>query len=198
MISYLQGVLVAKSPTEIVMDVNGVGYAVHIPLSTFEKLDGLNQRVKIYTHLHVREDAMLLYGFATETERELFRMLISVSGIGPKIAQGILSGMDASELRRCITSGDASALTSIPGVGRKTAERIVLELRDKVAKGADLLPGAPAAQVSARSEALAALLSLGYTRATAEQALRRVLKEAGEDEISLEELLKRALRYSSP
>jgi len=195
MISFLDGLLVSKSPTEITIDVNGVGYSVHIPLSTFEKLDGLNQRVKIFTYLHVREDAMQLFGFATEPERELFRLLISVSGIGPKIAQGILSGMNPVELKQCITAGNIVALTTIQGVGRKTAERIVVELRDKVGKVEETaVPGA-GKETSIRSEALSALLSLGYTRSTAEAALRTVLNER--KDLSLEELIKQAIRHAS-
>jgi len=195
MISFLDGVMVSKSPTEITIDVNGVGYSVHIPLSTFEKLDGLNQRVKIFTYLHVREDAMQLFGFATEPERELFRLLISVSGIGPKIAQGILSGMNPVELKQCITAGNIVALTTIQGVGRKTAERIVVELRDKVGKVEETaVPGA-GKETSIRSEALSALLSLGYTRSTAEAALRTVLNER--KDLSLEELIRQAIRHAS-
>lgn len=196
MISYLDGVLVHKSPTEIIVDVNGVGYAVHIPLSTFEKLDGVNERVKVFTHLHVREDAMQLFGFATEGERELFRLLISVSGIGPKIAQGILSGMNAHELRQYILAGDIAALTTIQGVGRKTAERIVMELRDKLGKSEESLGAVPAGkQASVRSEALNALLSLGFTRSSAEAALRTVLQQT--QDLPLEELIKQALRHAS-
>lgn len=196
MISFLDGVLVSKTPTEIIVDVNGVGYSVHIPLSTFQKLDGLNQRVKVFTHLHVREDAMQLYGFATEPERELFRMLISVSGIGPKIAQGILSGMDAAELKQCISTGDVASLTTIQGVGRKTAERIVMELRDKLGKPEESLGVLSLGkQASIRSEALNALLSLGFTRSSAEAALRTVLQRT--QDLSLEELIKQALRHAS-
>ncbi len=195
MISFLDGVLVSKSPTEITIDVNGVGYSVHIPLSTFEKLDGVNQRVKIFTYLHVREDAMQLFGFATEPERELFRLLISISGIGPKIAQGILSGMSTQELRQCIIAGNVVALTTIQGVGRKTAERIVVELRDKVGKVEETTATSVGKETSIRSEALSALLSLGYTRSTAEAALRTVLNER--KDLSLEELIKQALRHAA-
>lgn len=204
MISYLEGILVHKSPTEIIVDVNGVGYSVHIPLSTFEKLKSVSHsapnssgRIKIFTVLHVREDAMQLFGFATEAERELFQLLISISGIGPRIAQGILSGMDTSELRQCITSADVAALTTIQGVGRKTAERIVVELRDKLGKAEEVSAGMllSSKQLSVRSQALNALLSLGYTRASAEAALRAVLKE--QKELPLEEIIKHALRHTS-
>jgi Holliday junction DNA helicase RuvA len=194
MISFLEGVLVSKSPTELIVDVNGVGYAVHIPLSTYEKVDGVGGRVKIYTHLHVREDAMQLYGFASEMERELFRLLISVSGIGPRIAQGILSGMESGELKQAIRSGNHSALTMIQGVGRKTAERIVVELRDKLGKMDESVPSAMGKGASPRSEALAALMSLGYSRASAESALRNVVQTSGD--LPLEELIKHALRLA--
>jgi len=193
MISFLDGTLVAKSPTEIIIDVNGVGYAVLIPLSTFEKLDGVNKRVRVFTHLHLREDAMQLFGFASEAEREVFRLLISVSGIGPRIAQGVLSGMNTSELRQAILSNNVAALTAIQGVGRKTAERIVMELRDKVGKTGEIspMPGQP----SLRLEAVQALVSLGFTRASAESALNAVLKESSN--LPLEELVKQALRHGS-
>jgi Holliday junction DNA helicase RuvA len=193
MISFLDGVLVTKSPTEITVDVNGVGYAVSVPLSTYEKLDGVNQRVRIFTHLHVREDAMQLYGFATEAERELFRLLISVSGIGPRIAQGVLSGMNASELKQAILTGNVAALTTIQGVGRKTAERIVMELKDKVGKVEEV--ATPGRHLDIRSEAVSALVSLGYTRAAAETALRSVMQ--GSKDVPLEELIKQALRHAT-
>ena len=134
MISYLRGNIVRKSPAELVIDVNGVGYSVTIPLSTFETLGETNGPTTILTYMHVREDIMQLYGFATEGERELFKMLISVSGIGPKMAQGILSGLSAPELREAIIRGNLAALTAISGVGKKTAERIIIELRDKLTK----------------------------------------------------------------
>ena len=134
MIAYLQGTIVQKNPTDLVIDVNGVGYAVNIPLSTFEKLEHSTGTVKIFTYLHVREDIMQLYGFATEAEREIFRLLISVSGIGPKMAQGILSGLSINEFKQAILDGNIPALTSISGVGKKTAERLVIELRDKLGK----------------------------------------------------------------
>jgi Holliday junction DNA helicase RuvA len=199
MISFLDGILKHKSPTEAVVDVQGVGYLVHIPVSTYEKLDGLNERVRIFTYLHVRENAMQLYGFMTEAEREMFRLLISVSGIGPRIAQSILSGTEVGELRECIANGDTAALTSIQGVGRKTAERIVVELRDKLAKveeaSISFAPTGSPGQL--RAEAVGALVSLGYARANAENILRTVIKEADGATLSVEELVKRALRHSS-
>jgi holliday junction DNA helicase RuvA len=199
MISQLKGKLAQKSPTEIVLDVNGVGYQVNIPLSTFEKIDKLVGEVTILTHMHVREDAMILYGFATEAEREIFRMLISISGIGPKIALGILSGISTNDLRDAIQHGNVEGLTSISGVGRKTAERIVLELRNKLGKIEITEQTSPptSQQLKIRSEAIIALMSLGYNRSNAEQALRTVLNESANKELSVEEMIKRALHNTA-
>ncbi|HWP82310.1 MAG TPA: Holliday junction branch migration protein RuvA [Bacteroidota bacterium] len=197
MIASLTGILKAKSPTEALVDVNGVGYSVNIPLSTFERLDGVNSTVTLFTYLHVREDALQLFGFASEEERYAFKLLISVNGIGPKIAQGILSGMSVSELRSNIASSNIGALISIPGVGRKTAERLVVELRDKIGKFEPALSTAAASPAEARTEALLALTSLGYQRLTAEKAIRQALAETNGTDLSLEELIKRALRVVS-
>jgi len=199
MIATLTGILRSKSPTEIIIDVGGVGYSVSIPLSTFEKLTETGSAVTLLTHLQVREDALQLYGFATEKELILFRMLISVSGIGPRIAQGILSGISASELRDHILKRNISALTTIPGVGRKTAERMVVELRDKMSKDE---PSAAfsvhsSGEEDGRTQALLALTSLGYSRLIAEKAIRRALTEANGAELSLEDLIKHALKYTS-
>lgn len=199
MISFLDGVLRSKSPTEVVVDVNGVGYAVSIPLSTFEKLDGVDGRTRLFTHLHVREDSMQLFGFSAESERELFRLLISISGIGPKIALGILSGMAVAEIKHCIIKGDVAALTALQGVGRKTAERIIIELREKLARFDDTsgIGSGDMSVLPLRTEAIDALLSLGYNRPQAEAALRAVIKEAGGANLSLEALIKSALRHSA-
>jgi Holliday junction DNA helicase RuvA len=199
MISYLKGILTKKSPTEVIVDVVGVGYSVNISLSTYEKLPELNSEVQILTHHHIREDAQVLYGFASETEREMFRMLISVSGIGPKMGQTILSGIRPDELVRTISIGAISTLTGVPGIGKKTAERLVLELKDKVSKmeGSDKIIDLPNTGASIRSEALTALVSLGFSREKAEQSLRSILNEVNGKSISVEELIKRALQYSS-
>ncbi len=197
MIASLTGTLKFKSPTEVLIDVNGVGYSVLIPLSTFEKLGPLNSPAALLTHLHVREDALQLFGFGTEDERNLFRLLISVSGIGPKIAQGILSGISASDLRRHIASGNSSALTAIPNVGKKTAERLIVDLRDKIGKvagGESVLPSGDKRERS-RIEALLALTSLGYHRQAAEKGIHAALQEIDGAEVSVEELIKKALRH---
>jgi len=200
MIASLSGILRIKTPTEVLIDVNGIGYAVIIPLSTYEKLGELNSPATLLTHLHVREDALQLFGFATEEERFLFKLLISVNGIGPKIAQGILSGISVSDLKAHIAKENVAALTTIPGVGRKTAERLILELRDKIGKLEQILQ-MPATgkdqQAEMRLEALLALTSLGYNRPAAEKAIRQVLSESADASLSLQELIKRALRYAS-
>jgi len=199
MIASLTGILKSKSPTEVLVDVGGVGYAVSIPLSTYSTLGDLNAPVRLLTHLYVREDAMQLYGFATEAERQLFKLLISITGIGPKIAQGILSGISVSDLRQHITGGNIAALTAIPGIGRKTAERLVVELRDKIGKsdttlGSATIPGDKGAEV--RNEALLALMSLGYNRVAAEKAIRLALNDGGGSDLNVEDLIKKALKYS--
>jgi Holliday junction DNA helicase RuvA len=200
MIASLSGILKIKSPTEVLIDVNGIGYAVIIPFSTYEKLGEVNSPATLLTHLHVREDALQLFGFATEEERFLFKLLISVNGIGPKIAQGILSGISVSDLKAHITKENVAALTAIPGVGRKTAERLIIELRDKIGK-LEQVPRVPTTardqQAEMRLEALLALTSLGYNRPSAEKAIRQVLNESADADLSLQDLIKRALRYAS-
>lgn len=197
MISYLHGRLTEKSPTEITVDVNGVAYEVHIPLSTFEVLGEIGAEVKVLTYLHFRQDAMQLYGFSTSAERDLFKLLISISGIGPKMAQGILSGISVSELKNFILHGNFNALMSIPGVGKKTAERLVVELRDKVGRVEYEVPAKEDKAAAMRSEALLALTSLGYPRVTAEKAIRAVLQESDGTGLTVEDLIKRALRHTS-
>jgi holliday junction DNA helicase RuvA len=200
MIAFITGRLAAKTPTEIVVETGGIGYQISVPLSTSGAIGSPGEQVRILTHLHVREDAMQLYGFATDQERELFRLLISVSGIGPRLAQGILSGISAAELQSAILSGNLPALTAIPGIGRKTAERMVLELRGKVgAVEAEAPASAPATsmQLKNRSEALVALMSLGYTRASAEKALQVVLRDPDAASLSTEALIKRSLQHAS-
>jgi holliday junction DNA helicase RuvA len=200
MIASLTGVLKSKNPTEILIDVNGVGYSVTIPLSTFEKLGDVESNVTLLTHLHIREDAMQLFGFATPDERFFFKLLITVNGIGPKIAQGILSGITVTDLKQHIAHENIPALTAIPGVGRKTAERLIIELRDKIGK-VDLSStgtfGTQGDEGDLRQEALLALTSLGYNRPIAEKALRQVLAETKGETLSLQDLIKRALRTTN-
>src|SRR5512142_3382286 len=197
MIASLTGTIEHLGPTELVLNVNGVGYQVIIPLSTFEQLEHTVGPATVLTHMHVREDALQLYGFATGAERDMFRMLIAITGIGPKLAQTMLSGMGVPELRQAIAGADHAALVSIPGIGRKTAERICMELREKIGPAAE--PAAPPSsqQMKARSEAIIALMSLGHTRQGAETALRAVIAEAAGRDLSVEEMVKRALRSAT-
>ncbi len=196
MITYVSGTLAHKSPTEAVVDVQGLGYAVLIPTSSFEKLPAEGKPVKLLTHYHVREDAAVLFGFATDAERTLFRALVGVSGIGPKLALAALSAMTPDALRDHILEGDASVLTRIPGVGKKTAERLVVELKDRLA-GLDGFDGATAVggdgTASVRADARAALESLGFARAEAEKRIRKALRDEG-GAVTAEELIRLALR----
>ena len=204
MIAHLSGTLLSKEPNSVIVEVGGVGYEVTIPISTFYDLEEPGSNVKLRIYTHVREDALQLYGFKTLRERELFMRLISVSGIGPKLGVTLLSGMSADEMIASIRTNNLARLTLIPGVGRKTAERLVMELRDKVASlsSAELeeeLGGAAAAasgslatEDSMRSDVLSALLNLGYQRGSAEKAVTSALDEGGD--ISVESILRRSLR----
>jgi len=199
MIASLRGTLVAKSPTDAVVDVHGVGYALSIPLSTYEKLGDLRTEVFLYTHQHVREDALQLFGFATEDERSMFRLLLGVTGIGPKMGLGILSGIPVGELRKHLASGNLHALTAISGIGKKLAERLILELREKISRaetGLTTPAGPPDEQTRIRHEAFMALLSLGFPRPGAERALRAALQDPESAGAPLESLIKLALRHA--
>jgi len=203
MIAHLSGTLLSKQATSVILDVGGVGYEVTIPVSTFYDLEDPGSRVQLRIYTHVKEDALQLYGLKTARERELFMRLISVSGIGPKLGITLLSGMSADEMIASIRTNNLARLTLIPGVGRKTAERLVMELRDKVASlssaeleeelGAKTATGAPLpTQDSLRSDVLSALLNLGYQRSSAEKAVSAALDEGGD--ISMELILRRSLR----
>jgi Holliday junction DNA helicase RuvA len=202
MIAHLSGTLLSRQATSVILDVGGVGYEVTIPLSTFYELEELGSKVQLRIYTHVREDSLQLYGFKTARERELFMRLISVSGIGPKLGITLLSGMSADEMISSISNNNLARLTLIPGVGRKTAERLVIELRDKIATLAltetedqvGMATGKPAAPSEdfVRSDALSALVNLGYQRSAAEKAITAGLDEGGE--ISVETILRRALR----
>jgi Holliday junction DNA helicase RuvA len=194
----LEGKIVSKSPVEVVVDVGGIHYLVNIPVTVYEKLGDVGANVKLYTYLIVREEEIYLYGFSSVEERDFFKLLISVSGIGPKMAQAIMSGMSVDELKNSIIRGDVSSLVSIPGVGKKTAERVIVELRDKIAKiefAGKSLEFISSDQVEVRNEALLALISLGFSRQSAEKAIRAVLKENEKMEFTVEELVKQALRH---
>ena len=194
MIAKLSGRLLEKSPTRILVEVSGVGYEILIPLSTFDKLGAVGESTSVLTYLHVREDALQLFGFISAAEKQLFQHLISVSGIGPKLAQSILSSSPVEMFCQHITRNDIAALTEIPGIGKKTAERLVLELRDRLARWMPEATTSTAPATSAiEEETITALVSLGYTRSSAQKAVEQVKKEAGE--LPVEELIKRALRY---
>ena len=198
MIAYLRGRLFEKHPNRIVVDVNGVGYDVFVPLSTFYGLAEPGADVALRIHTHVREDALLLYGFATALEQELFERLIGISGIGPKVALAILSGIEPHELIRAIERGDVARLTAIPGVGKKTSERLVLELKDRLPrpKVADAAPAGEAGAPLMRDDVLSALVNLGYHRPLAEKAVDAAFKTLGADG-GFERMLKQALRELS-
>ncbi len=172
MIGRLAGTLIGKQPPTVVIDVQGVGYEVDVPMSTFYQLPGNGAKVILHTQMIVREDAHLLYGFASEGERQAFRQLVRVSGIGPRTALSVLSGMTVDELYQTIASQDALRLTRVPGIGRKTAERLLLELKDKLAPASG--PLGVSAEASARSDALNALVALGYNEREASAALAKV------------------------
>ncbi|HWA14396.1 MAG TPA: Holliday junction branch migration protein RuvA [Burkholderiales bacterium] len=172
MIGRLSGTLAEKRPPTILVDAGGVGYEVDVPMSTFFALPATGEKVVLHTHLVVREDAHLLFGFATEEERRVFRQLLRISGVGARTALAVLSGLSVSELYLAVSSQDGGRLTKIPGIGKKTAERLLLELRDKlVADGAGPAAGAPA---SPRGDALHALVALGYSEKEANAALGKV------------------------
>ena len=195
----------AKHATSVVVDVGGVGYEVTIPVTTFYDLGDVKTQVSLRIYTHVREEALQLFGFRTERERELFTLLISVSGIGPKSAVAMLSGMNADEIVTAIRTNNYARLTSIPGVGRKTAERLVIELRDKMAAlsspalGEEIAAGAAAgsgaSEDALREDTLAALVNLGYQKAAAERAVAYAMQEGGE--LTVETLLRRSLRSLS-
>lgn len=201
MIAHLNGRLLSKEPNSVIVEVAGVGYEVNIPLSTFYELEELGALVQLRIYTHVKEDALQLYGFKTSRERELFVNFISVSGIGPKIGIALLSGMSADELIASIKNNNLARLTLIPGVGRKTAERLIVDLREKMtalSAGQVETPGTksdssiPSGDDDVRSQALSGLLNLGYQRSAAEKAIDSVLREDGE--ITVESVLRRGLR----
>jgi Holliday junction DNA helicase RuvA len=193
LIAQLQGRILRKGPQEVVVDVGGVGYRVLIPVSTFYRLPDEGAAATLRIHTHVREDALALFGFLTAAEHELFERLIDVAGVGPKLAIAVLSGMEAPDLVEALRASDVARLTRIPGVGRKTAERLVLELKDKMpARVAPADTAAADASGSSRDDLLSALVHLGYSRVEAERGIERALKEDGAGRF--EDLLRRSLR----
>jgi Holliday junction DNA helicase RuvA len=196
-IAFLRGRLLEKHPNRVIVDVSGVGYDVHVPVSSFYGLGEPGADITLRVHTHVREDVIALFGFRTAIELQLFERLIAVSGIGPKVALAVLSGIEPPDLVHAIQQQDVARLTSIPGVGRKTAERIVLELKDKMASMAGVAPavdGTGAASVM-RDDLLSALVNLGYHRPAAEKAVDKALQE--EPAAGFERALRGALKHLS-
>ncbi len=200
MIELISGKIIEKNPTFCVVENNGVGIGVYISLNTFQSLENVSSRepVKLHTYLHVREDVLQLYGFANIAEKKMFQMLISISGVGPRLALAVLSGSTPPELEAAIAREDVEMLTRIPGVGKKTAQRLILELKEKIhqqTRMKDLAAGVPVppSQQGKVNEALLALMALGYKQPEARKAIDRVVKQSGAD-ISLEEMVRLALK----
>jgi Holliday junction DNA helicase RuvA len=195
MIAFLRGRVLDKHPNRLIVDVEGVGYDVHVPLSTYYDVGDEGAAVSLRVHTHVREDALQLYGFLTVLEQQVFERLIGISGIGPRLAIGVLSGIDPRELIGAVQRGDIVRLTAIPGIGKKTAERIVLELKDRLQQlaGAPAEAAAPASPADRlRDDLVSALVNLGYHRPQAEKAVESTLRSGGAPEF--EQALKRTLK----
>jgi len=189
MIGYLTGKLISAKPTQILLDVNGVGYTIKISINTFERISS-KEKVSLYIHTNVKEDAITLFGFYSEAEKEMFELLISISGVGPKSALSLLSGISTDDLKQAIITSNVERMVAVPGIGRKTAERLILELKNKVRdiKEEGITPTKPSVQ----KEAIAALTTLGYNLVSSEKAINKILAEFLE--CSIEELIKRALK----
>jgi Holliday junction DNA helicase RuvA len=196
MIGFLKGRLAVKQPPMLMVDVNGVGYEMEAPMSTFYGLPPTGEPVALFTHLVVREDAHILYAFGTDGERRLFRGLLKISGVGPKIALGILSGASVEDFLRTVEAEDIAMLTRIPGIGRKTAERVIIEMRDSVKKLSMPTGGTPAGMATAatpQSEAFSALIALGYKP----PEVVRLLKSVDEPDLATTEIIRRALKSAA-
>ncbi len=200
MIGRISGVLIEMRPPQLIVDCNGVGYEIEAPMTTIWALPGLNERVSLYTHLAVRDDAHLLYGFSSESERALFRSLLKVNGVGTRMALVILSGMDAGQFAECVQAGDTARLTALPGVGKKTAERLIVEMRDRVGAIDPVTPaaaGAAAGQAPAREDpvgdAVSGLIALGYKPQEASRYVHGLSTEGMSSEAIIREVLKSLL-----
>jgi len=191
MIAHIQGKLVEKSPTQIVIDCGGVGYDVHISLHTYSLLPN-SDFIKVFTHLQIKEDAHTIFGFVEKSEREIFKLLISVSGIGAGIARTMLSSLDPKQITNAIASGDVSTIQSIKGIGSKTAQRVILDLKDKVLKLYDLDGVSVSQSNTNRDEALSALEVLGFVRKASEKVIEKIIKE--DPDASVESIIKQALK----
>jgi Holliday junction DNA helicase RuvA len=197
MITFLHGSITEKHPTRLVLDVGGVGYEVALPLSSYDRLPAKGERCRILTYDHVREDTHQLFGFVTEEERQMFVMLMTINGIGPKLALSVLSGLSVREIRRAIVDGDVKRLSSISGIGKKTAERITLELRDKITEG-EALEAVAGAEESpeealALRDAIMALIALGYKQSEARKMVLDAAHGLDPAQTGVEDIVKRAL-----
>lgn len=197
MISYLAGKIVEKHPTRIIVDVGGVGYEVFIPLSSYDRLPSTGDDCTVLTHHHIREDAQVLFGFMTEGERAMFSMLLATTGVGPKLALSALSGLSVRDLKAAIATGDTKCLSSISGIGKKVAARLVVELKDKISDGEafDSIAGEEDAGDSLSRDAMLALIALGYKQDQARKMVMDVVK-SGKDAGTIEEMVRRALGTS--
>ena len=189
MIGYLKGKIISSKPTHILLDVNGVGYTIRISINTFERIIG-KETVSLYIHTNVKEDAITLFGFYSEAEKEMFELLISINGVGPKSALSLLSGISTDDLKQAIITNNIERIVAVPGIGRKTAERLILELKNKVSdiKEEGIVPAKPSLQ----KEAVSALTTLGYNLTSSEKAVNKILSEL--PNCSLEDLIKRSLK----
>jgi len=191
MIGYLTGKIISKKPTQILLDVGGVGYLVNISISTFDKLPDNSETASLHTYLNVREDVLDLYGFFTKAEKDMFELLISISGVGPKLAQSILSGIELEDLSEALKTGNLARIVAIPGIGRKTGERMIIELRDKIDSLAMNITSVDDVKYSLQTDAITALTSLGYNRKVAERTIRTI--QESNSSMEIEELIKSAL-----
>jgi Holliday junction DNA helicase RuvA len=189
MIGYLTGKIISAKPTQILLDVNGVGYEIRISINTFERISG-KESVSLFIYTNVKEDAITLFGFYSEAEKEMFELLISISGVGPKSALSLLSGISTDDLKQAIITSNVERMIAVPGIGRKTAERLILELKNKVRDIKE--EGLSLAKPSLQKEAVAALSTLGYNLASSEKVVNKILSEL--PDCSLEGLIKRSLK----
>ena len=191
MITHISGKLIEKNPGNVVVECNGLGYYLPISLQTFSKIPD-NEHVKLYTYLNIRDDAHILFGFADKTEREIFKFLISVSGVGPSTAITMLSSMDSKEIQQAIASEDVAKIKSVKGIGIKTAQRVIVDLKDKILKTYELSEDISIANNTIKNEALSALEVLGFSRKKVDSTIQVILQDS--PDISLEELIKKALK----
>jgi len=198
LIAYLEGKLIEKNPTHLILEVNGVGYSVNIPVSSYASVGEVGQTVKVLTYQYVREDELKLYGFSSHQERDLFELLISVNGVGPRVALGILSSISVEDFQRSVLAEDLDVLTHISGVGKKTAQRLIVELKEKLGKvdlGIEKAVEVKEGIGIPAEEAVLALVSLGYNKLDARKAVQKANSES-EESLPIEELIKRALKYA--